>query len=242
MNEFGSNQTKNNEQLRMNFILINSNVENHPWIFHPSLEVSLLGVHQNIYIWTSVSCHHVWVYWRNEALRKRERKGEEEEAALRARERRRTTTTTSSEIGCKKWSLWSRSVCVCNCAAAFLAEEFGRERSIWEEFHRQFLCIFARWLTVCLNVSRVRGGDGGCLWHSLSLSLCRNPPLSLLCIQNTLSLVVHPKRNLGFFLKPKRRRKEEEGVHCSMWRARCMYGVWILMLLWLDWWFFFFFK
>ncbi len=76
-----------------------------------------------------------------------------------------------------------------------IAEEFGRERSIWEEFNRQLLCIFARWLSVCLKVSRVRGGDGGCLWFSLSL----NPPPSLLCIQNTLSLVVHPKGNLRFF-------------------------------------------
>jgi hypothetical protein len=40
-----------------------------------------------------------------------------------------------------------------------------------------------------------------------SLSLSLDPSLSLLCIQNTLSLVVHLKRNIGFFFKSKRRRK-----------------------------------
>ncbi len=180
----------------------------HEYSIHPSLEISPIGVHQNIYIWTSVSCQHVWVYWRNEALMKRERKGEEEEAAAsRAKERRRRRRRRSSEIGCKKWSLWSRSGC--NCAAAFLAEEFGRERSIWEEFNRQLLCIFARWLTVCLKVSRVRGGNGGCLWRSLSLS--QPITVSIVHSEHTVSGGTSEEKSWFFFETQKKKKRRRKG-------------------------------
>ncbi len=112
--------------------------------------------------------------------------------------KRRRRRIRSSEIGCKKWNLWNRSGC--NCAAAFLAEEFGRERSIWEEFNRQLSCIFARWLTVCLEVSRVGEGmgvDSGA--PSLSLSLSLSTHHCLYCAFRTHCLWWYIRREILFF-------------------------------------------